>query len=161
MWSLVTFRVNRPMWIRVGFGLTERSLRRRLSRDFDRVCDLEREADRFWSRERLREPERDLRAFLSSAFSSIFLSLSFLSLTASFSLSRFSFSFPSLLTAGLFLSATFFDFRSFRSPPLLDDDDELELLLLLLEDDELEEELRDELLSDELKRIGILGLCLH
>lgn len=145
------------MWMRVGFGLADRSLRRRLSRDFDRVFDFDCEPDLDLlrsSRERLRDAERDLRASLSSFFSSGFFSLSgFLSFTASLSL-LFSFSFPSLLAAaGVFLSATFFGLP-LRSPPLLEDDDELELLLLLLELDELEEELRDELLSDELLRFG-------
>lgn len=135
------------MWMRVGFGVAERSLRRRLSLDRDRVCDLERDwLDFLFSRlPRLRDTDRDLRlSFSSFGFSSFMGFLSFLlpSLTGALSAALSP-------LAGLFLSATFLGLARF-SPPLLDDDDELELLLLL-ELDELEDELREELLSDELQ----------
>lgn len=124
------------MWIRVGFGVGERSRR-------FRRWDVERERP-----PRSLDLSTDRRLALSS------LSLSALRLERSFERPR---SFDSLraspFTIGLLLRVRVFDLRVFvrRSPPLLDDVDELEL-----EDDELDElerdpELRDdELLSDEL-----------
>lgn len=122
------------MWIRVGFGVGDRS-RRFLRWDVDRERPLSLD----------RSTER--RFALSS------LSLSALRLARSFERPR---SFDSLRTSpfeiGLLLRVRVFDLRFVRlSPPLLDEVEELEL-----DDDELDElerepELRDdELLSDEL-----------
>lgn len=123
------------MWIRVGFGVGDRSRRFR-ERERERPRSLDRSTDR--------------RLALSS------LSLSALRLERSLERPR---SFDSLRTSpfaiGLLLWVRVLDLRlARRSPPLLDEVEEL-----VLDDDELDElerepELRDdELLSEELSQL--------
>lgn len=109
------------MWIRVGFGVGERSLRFR-SRG-------ERDLESFLSRTRRpREPDLDLRFSLSALerswlrLSFDFVETSFESFTASF--------------AGLFDLDPDLRFALDLSLSLLDEEDELDEELLELEDDE-------------------------
>lgn len=126
------------IWIRVGFGVGDRSRR-------FRRCEFERERPRSLDR----SPDR--RFALSSSLSALRLERS-LDRPRSFDSLR-----ASPFAVGLLLRVRVFDLRfARRSPPLLDDDEEL-----LLDDDELDElerepELRDdELLSDELNKLRI------
>lgn len=133
MWSFVTLRVRRPMWIRLGLGVGERSLR---LRSLDRERDFESRLSRL---RRPRDVERDFRASLSALVLSVErLSFVFVEL-----------SLPSLVPslAGLFDV----DLRFGRERPRSLLDELLELLEELLDEELLEpEDEREELLSDEL-----------
>jgi hypothetical protein len=119
-WSLVTFRVKRPMWMRLGFtGVAERSRFRRIDvereRDRERDRSLERRALSFdfeWrSDEPLRLPSRSVLGRPRSR---------------DFWRSFPSFSLESSFLAGLRVLER--DWRRLRrSPPLLDDEDDEEL----------------------------------
>uniref|UniRef100_A0A182LY93 Uncharacterized protein n=1 Tax=Anopheles culicifacies TaxID=139723 RepID=A0A182LY93_9DIPT len=158
MWSRLTLRVNRPMWMRIGRGVTERSRRFR----FDEP-DRER---------RLRESLFD---FSTEAARLCLFSLS-LSRGSELRRSDLSFDLDRILvpfadgsfavaadclsqlwagSAGLLLRererVLVLRLVRERSASLLDDDDELEDDELLLEELERDPELlRDELLPDEL-----------
>lgn len=129
--SLVTFRVNRPMWMRVGRGVGDFSRLRRIEFERLRLRSLERFALSLDFERRSDDPLRLLpsRSELKRPRS------------RDFGRSFPSFSFESGFLAGLRLFLGLFDLdwrRLRRSPPLLDDEDDEELLELD-EDDELDE----------------------